>query len=728
MTDSAPPSSHRAKAVLAWMSLVLLPVLGAFLRYRGHSAHAYDPETSLAATAAREWVHGRLGFLPHYHFNLHQGSQIVDALLAMPGIWLFGDHTMSWAVVALFWVAVTAGAGAFVLHRLVNPQAAWVWAVLLALAPFLIKDGMLAHSGGHPPVAGQVLAALAFAVVARRAEGRRAWVFAFLAGAVVGGGTWYTRSVVVAGPCIAVALWPVPGRGTVMDELLRGLRSRQLWAGFAGTLLFPALLIVTFAMHHAAETRSSTDENFAGRLINPIVDMESCTAVEISQGLCEEGESRFERLGNKTAEMLGLRHGQTMWMQPRSLETGFRREEWKPFRNVGGAVWQLALLLSLPLLLVGIRSGRVSGPASLILFAAVVYLALYVLTSMRIEDEVAGFWTEVIEPPAPTTIRYLIPAWLLLLAVLSAGIGGGVQATGPLKAVSWTLLGALVVTGAALTGRDLVLDGDPSLAFERHQSFRYFRNYVHGRGPPQEAHRICDVEEPISRANHLRSWSTFNWCDMTCLMHDFTETDDEFRWLVAQAGEACGQPISGEDQAFVAHGLGVLFGSQARFYSYEDIAITVLRAFGAGENLEEVDARWFFLGVQDALWDYGDTMQEDEAIELLCRETKWGTRPLCPLVGVRFCEWESPSPPASPMNLCTNIEGFLERLPPEILPGVVQGVGRSTGHKFAPIQPSEHDWSGWDPALKDAFLEGWATGGRWRWRADTVEYRPDRIP
>lgn len=717
-----------ARAALPWLAVVLLPVLGAFLRYRGHSAHAYDPETSLAVTAAREWVHGRFEFLPHYHFNLHQGSQIIDALLAVPGIWLFGDHTMSWAFVALLWVAVTAGAGAFVLQRLVGWTAAGVWASLLSLSPFLIKDGMMALSGGHPPVAGQVLAALALAVVARRSEGRRRILYALAAGAVVGIGTWYTRSVVVAGPCVVVALWPSPGSGGLVDELLRGFRSKALWVGLAGMALFPALLVMTFALHHIAETRSSTDDNFAQRLLNPIVDMESCTHYEIQNGLCEEREGRLERLGNKTAEILGLKHGRVMWLQPRSQETGYPREEWKTFRDLAGIVWLLGFVFAVPLFVHGIVTGRVSRPAALILFAAGVYLALYLLTSMRIEDADAGFWDEVSEPPAPTNIRYLIPSWLLLLAVLSAGLGGGLAAAGGLRIVSGVLLAGLVLTGLGLNGRDVVLDADPVIAYERHQAFRYFRNYVQGRGPPQEAHRVCDVDDPISRGNHLRSWSTFNWCDMTCLMHDFTETDDELRWLVAQAGEACGQPISAADRAFIAHGLGVLFGSQARFYGYEDVGITVLRAFGAGENLEETDARWFFLGVQDALWDYGDPMEDDEAFALFCKETKWGTRPLCPLMGSRACEWEMPQPPANPMELCSNNEDFLGALPPELLPEVVRGVGRSTGFRFAPIEESDHDWSAWPPELKESFLDGWRTGGRWRWRMDPVDYRPDRVP
>ncbi len=164
----------------------------------------------------------------------------------------------------------------------------------------------MALSGGHPPVAGQVLAALALAVVARRSQGRRRILYALAAGAVVGIGTWYTRSVVVAGPCVVVALWPSPGSGGLVDELLRGFRSKALWAGFAGMALFPALLVMTYALHNIAETRSSTDENFARRLLNPIVDMESCTHYEIQNGLCEEGEGRLERLGNKTAEILLL--------------------------------------------------------------------------------------------------------------------------------------------------------------------------------------------------------------------------------------------------------------------------------------------------------------------------------------------------------------------------------------------------------------------------------------
>ncbi len=730
MTDypfpvTEPPAPSRASW---WWAVVLLPVLGAFSRYRGHPSHAFDPETSLAATAAREWVHGRLAYLPHYHFNLHQGSQILDGLLAMLGYALFGDHTMSWGFVGLLWVAFTAWAGALVLVRLVGWRAAWVWAALLTCAPFLIKDGLMALSGGHPPVGGQVLAALAFALLSKERTGRGAWGYALAAGAVVGIGTWYTRSAVVAGPCLLVGLWPAPRGADVVAELKRGLWDRRLWASAVGLALFPALLVATFAIHAAADTRPFQDEDFVSRMINPISNMEGCDEYTIAQGLCEEGESGLARLLAKSTEILGLRHARVLWMQPRSLTQGGLVESWKGLRDAGGVAWALAILLGIPLLGWAIGAKKVAPPALLILFAFAAYFGLYLLTSMRIEEVPETWWVDIIEPPAPTNARYFIPAWLLLLAVLAAGIGGGLGGDGALRLVSGGILSVLLVTGLGLTVRDVAVDGDPAIAFARHRSFRYFRNYVQGRGPPQEAHQVCDVTDPISRGNHLRSWATFNWCDMSCLMHDFTETDDELRWLDEKAGEACGAPLGPEDRAFVAHGLGVWWGSQANQFENDGIGVTVLRAFGGGENLPAEDARWFFFGVQDALWDYGAPMEIDEALELLCRQTKWGTRPLCPLVGIRACEWESPTPPADPMELCDDGRLDLRTLEPDVQREVVRGIGRNAGFSFPPIDPQAVDWSGWSPALKEAWLDGRAAGGRWRWRGEPMEYRPDRIP
>ncbi len=726
MTGSASPS--RPRAALSWFAVVFLPVLGFFLRYRAHPAHAFDPETSLAMTAGREWVHGRLGFQPHYQFNLHQGSQVLDGFLAMLGVAVFGDHTMAWASVGLFWVAVTALAGSVVLQRLIGWTGAWVWAGLLALSPFLIKDGMMALSGGHPPVAGFVLSALAVAVLAKGAVGRRALLLACVAGAVVGLGTWYTRSVVIAVPCVLMALWPTPGNGTVVEEVLRGTRDKFVWAAAIGLLVFPLLVAVSAGTHTAANTRASEDDNFLTRLINPITDMESCSDYEILQGLCDEGEGAVARLLNKTGEILGFMHARQMWLQPRSLVTGQLTEAWKPLREFGSMLWLLGFVGGIPILAWGIATGRIERSAALVLFAAGVYLALYLVTGMRIEETPDRFWGEVTEAPAPTNVRYLIPSWTLLLAALAAGLAGGLTATGVMRWASGLLLGGLLITGLGLSARDVMMDGDPAVAFERHQSFRYFRNYVQGRGPPQEAHQVCDVVDPISRANHLRSWASYNWCDITCLMQDLTETDDELRWLIEQAGEVCGEPISDADRAFVAHGLGVLLGGQANFFDNKGIAITVLQAYGAGENLEQEDARWFFQGVQDALWDFGDPMSVDEAIGLLCRETKWGTRPLCPLVGIRSCEWELPTPPADPLQLCPHGDLDLAELSDPVRLEVIRGIGRSVGYSFPPIDEAAHDWSGWSALERDTFVDGWLLGGRWRWRNDPMPYRPDRIP
>jgi|GEM_PF-6870554 len=721
-------ANPKARAALPWLMVVLLPVLGTFLRYRGHSSHAFDPETSLAFTAAREWVHGRIGFLPHYHLNLHQGSQIVDGLLAIPGLWLFGDHTMAWGFVGLFWVAVTAAAGGFVLQRLVGWSAVWVWSALLALAPFLVKDGLMALSGGHPPVAGIILASLALSLLAREAEGRRALRWAFLAGAVVGVGTWYTRSVVVAGPCVLVALWPPARVGSVARQLVAGSKNRRVQAGVAGMALFAAALVGTYALHKASRTRGAADDHFVQRLVNPIVEMEGCTGYEIEHGLCEESESAAARLLGKTSEFLGINHIRLFWLQPRSLVTGQPVEEWHNARDAAGVVWVLGLVLGIPLFGWGVAAGRIDRSALLVLFACGVYLALYLLTSMRVEEAPESFWQEAIEPPTPTNVRYLIPSWLLLVAVLSAGIGGGLAGGGAARWLSGGLLAALVVSGAALSVRDVAVGGAPSSAFAHHQAFRYFLNYVDGRGPPKEAHQVCGVTDPISRANHLRSWATFNWCDMTCLMHDYTESDDELRWLVAQAGEVCGEPVSVADQAFIAHGMGLLFGAQAVVMENEDIGITVLRAFGVGENLDEEDARWFFQGVLDALWDYGTPMPLEDAVGLFCRETKWGTRPLCPLVGIRTCEWESPTPPSSPNGLCADFEAFFGELPPEAELEVVRGVGRAVGYRFGDIDRDAHDWSQWSRPLEDAFMDGVRSGGRWRWRNEPMEYVPNRVP
>ena len=200
---------------------------------------------------------------------------------------------------------------------------------------------------------------------------------------------------------------------------------------------------------------------------------------------------------------------------------------------------------------------------------------------------------------------------------------------------------------------------------------------------------------------------------------------------MAQADGACpDETITAADRAFLAHGMGINFGAQAMVFNFEPIGATAARVWAAADALDDTDRRWFLLGVRDALFDYGEPMVTEERLALFCRPDRSGAFPLCPLVGLRECDPEAPEPAAGPQSLCAIERLDFSTFAPGVVEGIVFGAGRSIGHRLPPSDLSGVDWTGWSPELKQAWLDGWAEGGRFRWRQtpDPPEYRPDRVP
>ncbi len=740
-------AAERLRRTFIWAGVAAAPVLGLWLRLRAHPSHGFDEETSLAASAAREFVNGRLLYFVHFHLNLHQGSQLWDAFLAMPGFVIFGDHVLAWASVSLLYMAVLALAGGWVAVRLAGWPAAWLFSALLAVSPFLFKDGMLAIAGGHAPVAAWAMLAVALALAARGdppADGdehgpHRRLRLALIAGLVAGLGAFYTRTVVVAWPVVVLLLWPAPTGGTLIQEARAVLRSPRLRRALVGLTIFPLLVVGLTVAHEVGETQWGRDHEFGSllqRSINPIVRMEGCSDYEIEVGLCgdRDDETWLGRKANKTAEVLGGKHVRHQFLQPDSLRTGFAWQSDGPrgaIRDGVGAIWVLGYLVALPLLLWMILAGRLAPLTAAVALPALGMVAGYVLTGMRIESPPSGYWPEVSTAPWPTDVRYLIPGWALLLLCLAMGLVAAWRARGASRYLAALLGGAMLLSGAAMTGWDVVMDADPVDAYERFRPFRYLRNYTSHRGPPVDAHKVCGVDDVLSRANHLRAWATWNDCNVGCLGETPERGAAELDWLFWGANTSCpDEPLTAADRAFLAHGMGINLGAQAMVFNFEPIDRTINRAWQVGASLGAVDQKWFFLGVLDALFDYGEEMATSEKLAMFCREGPSGDLPLCPLVGLRECDWESPQPPSDPQELCRDELLDFSTMDPAMVEAIVFGSGRSIGHRLPPLATDDYDWSGWTPALKKAYLDGWAEGGRFRWRQseDPPPYTPDRVP
>lgn len=748
MLSTRPRLSKEAlRRSMIWVGIAAMPVLGVWLRLRAHPAHGFDEETSLAASAAREFVHGRLLYFPHFHLNLHQGSQLIDAFLAMPGFLLFGDHVLAWASVSLFYVAVFAAAGGWIAHRFAGWPAAWLLSALLAVSPFLLKDGLLAIAGGHAPVATWAILAVALALAARgdpppdgdEVGPLRRERLALLAGLVAGVGAFYTRSAVVAWPAVLLILWPAPNGGTLMAELRAVLHSKRLRRVLIGAAIFPILSVGLTVSHEIVQTQWGREHSFGSllrRSLNPIVSMEGCSDYQIEVGLCgdRDQESWLGRKLNKTGEVLGAKHIRHQFLQPDSLRTGraLRSDGARgAIRDGMGAVWVLAYLVALPLLVGLVFAGRLQPLTLAVALPPLGMVAGYVFTGMRVEAPPEGWWPEVSTAPWPTEVRYLIPVWALLLPSLAVGLVAAWRSTRVGRFAAGLLGGALLLTGVGMMGWDAVVDADPVEAYERFRPFRYLRNYTAHRGPPEGAHTVCGVTDVISRANHLRSGATWYDCNVACLEDEPERGAAELDYQFDKADRACpDEALTAEDRAFLAHGMGVDFGSQAMVFNFEPIALTIGRATAVGSGLKPADQRWFFLGVVDALFDYGEPMTTSARLAVFCREGPLGGFPLCPLVGLRECEWESPRPPPQPQGLCGDGRLDFSTLEPGIVTALVYGAGRSIGHRLPPIDPDTYDWAGWSPHLKEAYLDGWAEGGRFRWRQgeDPPVYTPDKVP
>jgi hypothetical protein len=119
----------------------------------------------------------------------------------------------------------------------------------------------------------------------------------------------------------------------------------------------------------------------------------------------------------------------------------------------------------------------------------------------------------------------------------------------------------------------------------------------------------------------------------------------------------------------------------------------------------------------------------DKLVSLYCRSTPWGTRPLCPLVGVRLAAVEHPDGLLEdPRDLFESPDqwGF-DSLVPGLQEEFVRGAGRVHGYVHGPNVLRRQELKSWPEDLRGVYVEGWKSGQRFRWR-DASSWPPPYTP
>ena len=207
--------SHRStfwdRTVLLWLGVVLVGI-ALVARYLAHPTYLHDPESLMVPTVGREFAHGHFAHLAVYQYNLYQGGVLIDGTLSAVGFWLWGDSLWAWRGYTIGYGLVIALCGAVLLRRIGNARGALLFLLLLAVAPFLLKDGLITPAGHHSSALAWALAALA---IAAGGGGKPDFRRGVLCGLLLGIGIFYTRTTVAAVPAAALLLVPGGWRALV---------------------------------------------------------------------------------------------------------------------------------------------------------------------------------------------------------------------------------------------------------------------------------------------------------------------------------------------------------------------------------------------------------------------------------------------------------------------------------------------------------------------------------
>ena len=573
-----------ALATLLSASVVLLRLLW-------HPHFLLDDETTFVNTVGRDWAHGAPGLWTRLQLITYQGSFLLDALLSSWGYRVVGDHLLAWFWVSIAYVIAFTGLGAVLCARTGGRWGLWLWAALVAGAPFLLKDGLIAIPGGHTSSIVWVLLALVF--LQRALEGsERA---AVLAGAAAGFAAWYTRSAVLVAAVVPFVLWMAARR--------QGLRA------LLGLVVLPILL-----------TANGLALRFAGPWAgnDPPPELWS----RMLWNVYELGDHERSLLG-KALEVVGLRGSQNLFAQPTALPGERVAASWAAF----GGFWAVALAAGV--VAAGILAARrTRAPRGVALLDAVgllglLYVAAYVLSPLRIEPETLALQGA----PLPTMVRYVTPSMLVGLVFLGLGCARMAACGGRRRWMAVALVAALAAPGVGLALADRS-DRAGQIWAER-VPYKYYRVFGAHRGLPPDLLAAWRPSDPAADRNRLEVLGTFQACSPSCVQQDRMEPARRLALSAAALG------LQGAERATLARGMGLAFADH--LWSSDEVAgadLLQLAIDAAALMREEDGAAW--------LEGFGEVAAEDPAllqvadVRSLCSLEVGDARPLCKVAGGSF--------------------------------------------------------------------------------------------
>ena len=675
-------SRPRRLVPLAGLAGVIVLVVGPLLtRLWAHARYLHDSESLMVPTVGRELAHGHWGEWTHYQYTLYQGGIMFDGALAGVGFALFGDHLLAWKWYALAYAVGIALTGMLILRRTSGPAAAVALPILLAAAPFLLKDGLITPAGHHTTGTFYALLALAIALGGGReagdgtGPGRPGFVRGLAAGLTLGIGSVYMRPVVSAGPAVALVL---------------------LWGGWRpllglalGCLSMPALVALgSWALASG---------------VSPYREWGVLETFKTAMWAPRAEPAPQEHLG-KVMEALSAPLRPLLFAQPLSRASG--EYSVRGVYTVAGWIWSLAWVVT-PALLLGIGGSvvawrkrpavrRVAWGSAVVLVLAAGYAATYVAAPFRVD---AGLVELAANRKAPglSGPRYVLPVFLCLTLGLAHLVG--LSWRGPrLRWVGLALLLAIVLPGAAAAITDWTADRDRPSQVSELRPFEYTMLFGPRRGPPARSHLSCDTSDPISRANHLRAAGWMQQASPRGLARDATLARQSLDRITSEWA------LEPDERRFVSFGMGA--GLADSLHSMAGIRPAALGgcALRVIEELGRRDGEAFAAGFVVGLPSGQLRELDPEALAWACAPTSWGTRPLCRLVGRLFVEPERHRLPDHPAGLLVDPSTFPTG---PAAADVVFGAATELARANPRLERSADVLDAWPRPLAEAFRAGW---------------------
>gem|GEM_PF-5113214 len=410
-------------------------------------------------------ANGGASLFLEYQVDLYRGSGMVDGLLAMLGALVLGDHFLAWRGVGLAYLLGISVLGDGLLRRAGDDRAAGLFLALLASAPFVLRDGVVAMVGSHSSTIFWALLSVELATRRTLAPARAA----FFSGALLGFAVWYTRTAVVFVPLVGWLAVVRPG----------GSRTQQTGWFIGGLAVFPVLCVAQ-ALAVLSSSRAEAGFGFP-RLLGEIVWTIKQSAIS-DAGLLR-----------KLPDVVGMSFADRLFALPRGLAW---LSGWQGVSEAAGYLWSAALAIGVPLAAtMAYRRPRGGGLLLGLAVAPVFPIGAYLFSSLRVEESL--FFAGIQWAPAPTEVRYISGGLVLLLLPLALVLS---TAWDRRQALGAGLAGVLVGSGLLMQLAHPRSEDGPALG-----EIRAFRGgAIYGLTAEMALTAAGSMADGYARASHLR--------------------------------------------------------------------------------------------------------------------------------------------------------------------------------------------------------------------------------